>query len=103
MQLFVITPFAHGCIRLLYLLIFFHETKLKGIHFMGIIEVDMFSRDVNDPNHPVAESFQELLVEVADQYGCNLLSFSVTRGIVSFSFDNEELMADIIKILQLDE
>ncbi len=70
---------------------------------MGIIEVDMFSKDVNDPNHPVAESFQELLAEVAEQYGCNLLSFSVNRGVVTFSFDNEELMADIIKILQLED
>ncbi|MBN2418670.1 MAG: hypothetical protein JXL81_04745 [Deltaproteobacteria bacterium] len=70
---------------------------------MGIIEVDMFARDVNDPKHPVAESFQELLAEVAEQYGCNLLSFSVNRGVVSFSFDNDELMADIIKILQIDE
>ena len=70
---------------------------------MGLIEVDMFTRDVNDPNHPVAESFRELLVEVADQYGCSLLSFSVNRGVVSFSFDSEELMADIIKMLQIDE
>ena len=70
---------------------------------MGIIEVDMFSQDVNDPQHPVAESFRELLVEVADQYNCNLLSFSVKRGVVSFSFDDDELMANIIKILQIDE
>jgi len=70
---------------------------------MGIIEVNMFDREVNDPGHPVAESFHELLVEVAEQYGCNLLSFSVTRGVVSFSFDNDELMADIIKTLQIDE
>ena len=69
----------------------------------GIIEVDMFSQDVNDPQHPVAESFRELLVEVADQYNCNLLSFSVKRGIVSFSFDDDELMANIVKILQIDE
>ena len=70
---------------------------------MGIIEVEMFSRDVNDPGHPVAESFQELLTEVAEQYNCSLLTFSVNRGVVSFSFDNDELMADIIKILQIDE
>ena len=70
---------------------------------MGIIEVDMFSQDVNDPQHPVAESFRELLVEVADQYNCNLLSFSVKRGLVSFSFDDDELMANIVKILQIDE
>ena len=70
---------------------------------MGIIEVDMFSQDVNDPQHPVAESFRELLAEVADQYNCNLLSFSVKRGVVSFSFDDDELMANIIKILQIDD
>ena len=70
---------------------------------MGIIEVDMFSKDVNDPQHPVAESFRELLIEVSEQYGCELLSFTVSHGVVSFSFDNEELMADIVKILQIDE
>jgi len=69
---------------------------------MGIIEVDMFSQDVDDPQHPVAESFKELLAEVADQYGCNLLTFSVQRGVVSFSFDDDELMVDIVKILQID-
>ena len=70
---------------------------------MGIIEVYMFSKDVNSTGHPVAESFHELLTEVAEQYGCNLLSFSVDRGVASFSFDNDELMADIIKILQIDK
>ncbi len=66
---------------------------------MGIIEVDMFSKDVDDPKHPVAESFRDLLNEVAEQYSCSLESFDVKRGVVSFSFDSDELMADIIKIL----
>lgn len=70
---------------------------------MGVIEVDMFSPDVNNNQHPVAESFKELLVDVAEQYGCNLLTFQVQRGVVSFSFDNDTLMADIIKILRMDE
>lgn len=69
---------------------------------MGIIEVDMFSKDVDDPQNPLAESFRELLVEVAEQYDCNLISFDVKKGVVFFSFDNDELMADIIKILHLD-
>jgi hypothetical protein len=69
---------------------------------MGIIEVDMFSKDVTGTQHPVAESFRDLLTEVAEQYECNLLTFEVNKGVVSFSFDNEVLMADIIKILQLD-
>ncbi|MBN1903499.1 MAG: hypothetical protein JW927_00210 [Deltaproteobacteria bacterium] len=70
---------------------------------MGIIEVDMFLKDVDDPQHPVAESFRELLTEVAEQYSCNLESFEVKRGIVSFSFDSDELMADIIQILHVDD
>lgn len=70
---------------------------------MGIIEVDMFSKDVDDPKHPVAESFRDLLTEVAEQYSCNLESFDVKRGVVSFSFDSDELMADIIKILHPDK
>lgn len=69
---------------------------------MGIIEVDMFSSDVNTPSHPVAESFRELLTEVAEQYACSLLSFEVEKGVVSFEFDNDELMADIIKILHME-
>lgn len=69
---------------------------------MSVVEVDLFDQEVNDPQHPVAESFKELLVEVSEQYGCDLLSFSVEKGIVSFSFDNDELMADIVKILQVD-
>jgi hypothetical protein len=28
---------------------------------MGIIEVDMFSKDVDDPQHPVAEAFVNCL------------------------------------------
>lgn len=69
---------------------------------MGIIEVDMFDREVNDPHHPVADSFRELLLDVAEQYDCNLLSFSVQNGVVSFSFDSDELTAEIINILQID-
>ncbi len=74
----------------------------SGYNNMGIIEVDMFSPDVDNPHHPVAESFKDLLSEVAEQYDCTLLTFDVDRGVVSFSFDNEELMADIIRILRME-
>jgi len=66
---------------------------------MGIIEVEMFSQDVDDPEHPVAESFKELLEEVAAEYECHLESFEVSHGMVSFSFDNDELTAEILKLL----
>lgn len=66
---------------------------------MGIIEVDMFSEDVDSPEHAVAESFKDLLEDVAEQYKCHLTYFDVQRGIVSFSFDDDELTARILNIL----
>lgn len=65
----------------------------------GIIEVEIFSKDVDDPGHPVAESFRELLEQVAEENTCHLESFDVSQGTVSFSFDDDELTAEILKIL----
>jgi len=67
---------------------------------MGIIEVDIFPEDVDSPEHAVAESFKELLEEVAEQYKCHLTYFDVQSGTASFSFDNDELTARILKILR---
>ena len=69
---------------------------------MGIIEVDMFSEDVDSPEHPVADSFKALLIEVAEQYNSQLISFEVDRGMVSFSFDSDELTAEVLKILKME-
>ena len=68
---------------------------------MGIIEVDMFEEDVDSPEHPLADSFRDLLEEVAEGYKCRLVSFEVAHGTVSFSFDSDELTAEILKILQI--
>ena len=67
---------------------------------MGTIEVDMFSEEVDSPNHPEAMILRTLLEQVADDYDCELLSFEVDQGTVSFSFDSDQLTADILKILQ---
>jgi hypothetical protein len=67
---------------------------------MGIIEVDLFSEDVDSLDHPEVVKFRKLLEEVADDYDCNLASFNVDHGTVSFSFDNDELDAEILRILQ---
>jgi hypothetical protein len=69
----------------------------------GIIEVDMFSRDVNSEDHPEVITFKEILMEVAEEYNCELLHFEINQGTVAFSFDSDELMADILKILQNKE
>jgi ABC-type Mn2+/Zn2+ transport system ATPase subunit len=68
---------------------------------MGIIEVDMFSEDVNGLDHPQVMKFYELLKEVAHDYNCHLLSFQIDHGTVSFSFDDDELTAKILKTIQV--
>lgn len=67
---------------------------------MGIIEVDLFSEDVDSLDHPEVVKFRKLLEEVADDYDCNLTSFDIDHGTVSFSFDNDELDAEVLRILQ---
>ena len=67
---------------------------------MGTIEVDFFPEEVDSPDHPEAIILRTLLEQVADDYDCELLSFHVDRGTVSFSFDSDELTADILEILQ---
>ncbi len=66
----------------------------------GIIEVNMFDKEVDSKDHPVADSFRALLEDVAEQFGCSLTFFDVKKGVASFSFDKEELTADILKILK---
>jgi len=66
---------------------------------MGIIEVDLFSEDVNSLDHPAVSQFKEMLEEVADSYQCHLMSFDIERGTVSFSFDNDKLTSEILGIL----
>jgi len=72
-----------------------HKAKL-----MGIIEVDLFSEDVDSLDHPKVVEFKTLLEQVADDFDCSLTSFDVEHGTVSFSFDNDELDAEILRILQ---
>ena len=67
---------------------------------MGTKEVDFFPEEVDSPDHPEAIILRTLLEQVADDYDCELLGFHVDRGTVSFSFDSDELTAEILKILQ---
>jgi hypothetical protein len=66
----------------------------------GVIEVDLFSEDVDSPDHPEVVQFRNLLEEVAEDHGCALTSFEIKEGTVSFSFDNDELIAEIIGMLE---
>lgn len=69
----------------------------------GYIEVDLFSDDVDDSDHPEAVRLREVLEEVAEEYDCSLTSFDVREGTAIFSFDSDELMANIVKMLQDDD
>ena len=69
----------------------------------GVIEVDLFSDDVDSLDHPEVTQLRDLLEEVAGEYQSRILSFDIDKGTISFSFDNEELMAEILNILQDDK
>ncbi len=69
----------------------------------GSFEVDLFPVEVDSPDHPYAEQFKEILESVAEEYECHLLSFEVHRGTVSFSFDSDDLTAEILKILKRND
>lgn len=68
----------------------------------GVIEVDLFQSEVDDPEHPEALRFREILEDVAADHGCFLILFEVAEGTVQFAFDSDELMAKILRILQND-
>ena len=66
----------------------------------GFIEVDLFPKDVNSLDHPEVISFKRLLLEVAEEYDCFLVSFEIHHGTVIFAFDSDDLTAKILTILQ---
>ena len=68
----------------------------------GLIEVDLFSPEVDSLEHPEVVSLRSLLEDVAMEYHCRLLFFEIENATVSFSFDSDKLMAEILKILQYD-
>lgn len=68
----------------------------------GTFEIDLFSSEVDSLDHPFVTQFREILEDLADEYRCSLTSFEIDKGTVSFSFDNEEITAEIVNILRND-
>jgi hypothetical protein len=68
---------------------------------MGVIEVDLFSEDVDSLDHPEVIKFRNLLEDVAADFDCHLQSLKVRAGTVSFSFDSDELTAEILRVLEM--
>jgi hypothetical protein len=67
----------------------------------GYVEVDLFAKDVDTLDHPMVKDFRVLLEEVAAEYHCRLTCFQIDQGTVTFSFDDDVLMAEIIQILDV--
>jgi hypothetical protein len=72
----------------------------QGRAIMGMFEIDLFPEEVDGAEHPQAREFKKMLEAVAADFQCKLLSFEVDHGTVSFVFDNDELNAEIIKLLE---
>ena len=66
------------------------------------IEIDLFSPKVDSLDDPALISFRELLEDVAEESGCDLISFDIDKGTVIFSFDNDDLTTEILRILKND-
>jgi hypothetical protein len=67
----------------------------------GVIEVDLFDKDVNREDHPEVLKFKKVLLEVAA--GLSTRSFSALRCAKERSrsaFDSDELTAEILNVLQ---
>ena len=65
----------------------------------GSIEVDFFPEEIDSLDHWEVVHFKGVLEEVAEEYNCELISFDIDHGTISFSFSSEELMAEILGIL----
>jgi len=68
----------------------------------AFIEIDMFPEEVDSMDHWKVVYFKGVLEEVAEEYRCSLVHFEIDRGTVTFSFNSDELMANILNILQDD-
>ncbi len=69
----------------------------------GYIEVDLFPKEVDGPDHPEARRFKALLEEVARQHDSRLVFFEIQQGTVTFALDSDELTAEILRVLQRRE
>ncbi|MDZ7698421.1 MAG: hypothetical protein U5R49_16355 [Deltaproteobacteria bacterium] len=73
---------------------------LHDVEPYAAFEVEMFPSDVDSASHPYADQFRDMLEDVAREYDCQLVSFDVHKGTVNFSFDSNELTAEILRLIQ---
>ena len=66
----------------------------------GYIEVDLFPTEINDLEHPEVIRFKKLLEDVAKEFNCDLTYFEIDHGTVIFSFNSDELIAEVLRMLK---
>ena len=59
--------------------------------------MNLFGEDVDSLEHPDVQEYYGILKEMAEAYGCNLTGFAIKKGVVLFSFDNNEILYDIME------
>jgi hypothetical protein len=64
---------------------------------MAALSLTMFAKDTNTVDVPYVSAFRHVLEQIAQDYGSSLIYFSVEHGMVSFSFDNEHVLYDIME------
>lgn len=73
---------------------------LSNVEPYATFEVEMFQADVDSVSHPYADQLKDMLEDVAREHDCQLVSFAVHQGTVTFSFDSNELTAEILRIIK---
>ena len=66
----------------------------------GAFEIEIFPQEVDSLDHPFVTQFKEILEDLSYEYNCSLTSFTIDKGTVEFSFDNDEITAEIVNILK---
>jgi hypothetical protein len=64
---------------------------------MAALSLTMFAKDTNTIDAPYVSAFRTVLEQIAQDYGSSLTYFSVKHGKVLFSFDNEQVLYDIME------
>jgi len=62
---------------------------------MGMMVMNLFEKTVDSLDDPKVKEFIGLLQNCAKAYKCKMRSFAIHKGVVFFSFDNEEIMRDL--------
>jgi hypothetical protein len=67
---------------------------------MAALSLTMFAKDTSSIDAPSVGAFRAVLEQIAKDYGSSLTYFSVEHGKVLFSFDNEQLLYDIMEAIR---